>query len=188
MGFSTASLNDLIDEAVACKGEIATVNDGESSIAKTEPSSFSEAPVVSNDGDSIDHDLVYKKIGELIDNGNLVLQMFQSVDPDVTEPTTLTAIASLMNAIKGCIAEYTKIHAQSVKFKQAKEMEALRQANRLQAIQFRKDVYNGEQTAQEVALHEIGSNDLVEFLLWKKEKEEERKKKEEGNNGENAEN
>lgn len=182
MGFSTSSLNDLIDEAVSCKSEIATIDEHESTPAKT----FTETDVVSGKGDAVDHDLVYRKIGELIDNGNLVLQMFQSVDPDVTEPSTLTAIASLMNAIKGCIAEYTKIHAQSIKFQQAKEMEKIRQENRLEAIQFRKNVYNGEQTAQEVALHEIGSNDLVEFLLWKKEKEEEQRKKEEKNNGENG--
>lgn len=128
--------------------------------------------VEKNYGNSVSFDYVYKKIGQLIDTGNSTMQLLQSIDPDVTNPATLGATASLMNSIKGCIAEFTKIHQQYIKFQNAIELERLRHENKKDIIRFRKSVAEGKdlEGIQQTELIEMKSTDLLDFLEFQKNK------------------
>lgn len=123
-------------------------------------------------GASVSFDYVYKKIGQLIDNGNATMQLLQSIDPDVTNPATLGATASLMNSIKGCISEFTKIHQQYIKFQHACRLEEIRQKNKMDLIRFRKNVAEGKDTenVQQTDLIEMKSTDLLDFIEFQKNK------------------
>ena len=125
-----------------------------------------------NFGASVSFDYVYKKIGQLIDTGNATMQLLQSIDPDVTNPATLGATASLMNSIKGCISEFTKIHQQYIKFQHAMQLEQIRHENKKDIIRFRKSVAEGKdvENIQQTDLIELKSTDLLDFIEFQKNK------------------
>ena len=137
--------------------------------------------IISSDGDSVCYSYIYKKIGDLVDTGNASLQMLQSIDPDVTDPSMLAATGSLINSIRGCISEFTKIHNQYIRLQQAIKLEKIKLDHKKELIKFRTDLRNGTlgEGDQISELFELGSTDLVEFLQWKKEKEERERKKDE---------
>lgn len=124
-------------------------------------------------GTTVSFDYVYKKIGQLIDNGNMTLQLLQSIDPDVTNPATLGATASLMNSIRGCISEFTKIHQQYIKFQNILELERIKHENKKAIIKYRKDLADGkiESNTQQTDLYEVKSNTLLDFIEYQREKE-----------------
>jgi len=104
----------------------------------------------------------------------MTLQLLQSIDPDVTNPATLGATASLMNSIRGCISEFTKIHQQYIKFQNMLELERVKLENRKEIMKYRKDLADGKANAdvKETELIEMGSTDLIDFIEYKKEKKE----------------
>lgn len=188
--FTTSSLNQLISDSVAeadqFKTQLQTINSSTADLnfiddtsnddyLPEEDKTFAEKKdaINPNSGDSISYTYIYRKIGDLADAGNTSLQMLQSIDPDMTDPKILVAVGSLINSIRACLAEYTKIHQQWIKFKQILELEKIKQANKKEIIEYRKAVSTGQlnkETAQN-ELFELTSTDLVEFLQWKKEKE-----------------
>ena len=194
--FSTSSfdklISDSINESDQLKNQLAAVNNFNGEI------SFDDAPdddylpenekafseknnIISSDGDSVCYSYIYKKIGDLVDTGNASLQMLQSIDPDVTDPSMLAATGSLINSIRGCISEFTKIHNQYIRLQQAIKLEKIKLDHKKELIKFRTDLRNGTlgEGDQISELFELGSTDLVEFLQWKKEKEERERKKDE---------
>lgn len=129
----------------------------------------------SSNGGKISYDYVYKKIGQLIDHGNAALQVLESIDPDVTNPATLGATASLLNSIRGCISEFTKIHQQYIRFTQTIELEKLRHKNKKDIIVFRRKVNNGqleEEEATPTELIETSSTQMIDFLNFQKAQKE----------------
>lgn len=100
------------------------------------------------------------------------MQLLQSIDPDVTNPATLGATASLMNSIKGCISEFTKIHQQYIKFQHALQLEQIRHENKKDIIRFRKSVAEGKdaENIQQTDLIELKSTDLLDFIEFQKNK------------------
>jgi hypothetical protein len=132
-------------------------------------------------GGAISYDYVYKKIGQLIDTGNASLQMLQSIDPDVTNPATLGATASLLNSIRGCISEFTKIHQQYIRFQQTLQLEKIKLENRKEIIKYRRAVNNGqlESDIAPTELIETSSTDIMNYLAFQKEQEKLEKAKNE---------
>lgn len=195
--FSTSSLNNLIDESIEnadqLKNELQTINSNETEInfadlndddylpENDKPFAEKRDIIDHKEGDSVSYSYIYKKIGDLVDTGNASLQMLQSIDPDVTNPQMLAAIGSLINSIRGCISEFTKIHQQWIRFQQTLKFEKIKQENKKELIKFRKAVSTGslEEGQQVSELFELGSTDLIEFLQWKKEKETKEKEKNE---------
>ena len=135
------------------------------------------------DGSSVSFNYVYQKIADLIDNGNAAMQMLQSIDLDVADPQLITSTATLINSIKGCISEFTKIHQQWVRFNQVLKLEQIKFENKKRLMKYRNDLNNGtdeEKTGTSPTdLIEVKTGDLVEFLQWKKEKEQREKLKDE---------
>lgn len=114
----------------------------------------------------------------MIDTGNTALQLLDSVSPDVTDPRLLTSVATLVSAIRGCIAEYTKIHNNWVKFKNTQLMEKQRFENKKALLRYKAELsreFSGkDQTAEPSGpFLEVKSTDLLEFMLWKKARAEE---------------
>ena len=199
--FTSASLNQLINEAIAEADEVTSDLNGLSgeqfAITETDDPISDDNALVNNDnyddylaesdktwseadgvvnketGESVSFNYVYKKIAALIDNGNTALEMLQSIDLDVADPALLNAAGSLINVIRGCISEFTKIHLRWIKFNQAMRMEDKRFENKMKLMKYRNDLINGKQDEQSQIsqLFELKSADLVEFLQWKKEKE-----------------
>jgi len=100
------------------------------------------------------------------------MELLQSIDLDVSNPATLGATASLMNSIKGCIAEFTKIHQQYIKFQHAVELEKMKHEMKKDLIRYRKDVAEGKNVdgTKQNDLIEFGSTDLLDFIEMKKNK------------------
>lgn len=128
-------------------------------------------------GNQISFDYVYKKIAQIIDTGNSTLEVLQAIDPDESNPATLGATASLINSIRACISEFTKIHLQYIKFQNAVKMEEIKHKNKKDIIRFRKKVSEGKDVddSQQTELIEVKSGDIYNYLQYQKEKEEENK-------------
>lgn len=52
-----------------------------------------------------------------------------------------TATATLMNAVKNCVAEFTKIHMQHIKFQQQIQMMELKHHYKMMELEKRKEMY-----------------------------------------------
>lgn len=192
--FTTTGLDKLIEESISeadqFKEELQSINDNEIDLVGLEEEDdylpdedknfLQKGEVIKHTGDGIAYSYVYKKIGDLIDTGNASLQVLQSIDPDMTDPGILTATGTLINSIRGCIAEFTKIHQQWLRFQQQMKLQDRRLENQKKLLEFKEQLRNGtlNKTAEAEQLHQLGSNELIEFLRWKKEKEENEKKKE----------
>jgi hypothetical protein len=193
--FSTSSfdklINDSIIESDQLKNQLQTVNlNGDISFNNTDiddylpenDKAFSEKNnIISDEGDSVCYSYIYKKIGDLVDTGNASLQMLQSIDPDVTNPGTLGATASLLNSIRGCISEFTKIHQQYIRFQQTLQLEKIKLENKKELIKYRRAVNNGqlESEVSPTELIETSSTDIMNYIAFKKEQEENEKAKNE---------
>ena len=189
--FTSMALDKLIDESLAEADELETeMKDIDSSQLSVEPSSNdedldknwadSDNLIDKKTGSSVSFNYVYKKISDLIDNGNAALQLLQSIDIEVTDANMLNATATLMNSIRGCISEFTKIHQQWIRFNQNLEMENRRFEHKKELIKYRNDLKNNQQEAAQAAtdLYELKSSDLVAFLQWQKEQRQKEKEKE----------
>ena len=101
--------------------------------------------------------------------------MLESIDPDVTNPATLGATASLLNSIRGCISEFTKIHQQYIRYMQTIELEKMRHRNKKDLIVFRRKVNNGQLEEGEstpTELIETSSTQMIDFLNFQKAQRE----------------
>jgi hypothetical protein len=108
--------------------------------------------------------------------------MLQSIEIDVADPALLGQTATLINSIKGCISEFTKIHQQWINFNQRVKLEEIRLKNRMKLIKYKNDVINGtDETSinNKTDMIEVKTADLIEFLQWKKEKDQHEKEKDE---------
>ena len=197
--FTLSSLDKLVDDAIQdadqFEEELKDIDENQLVYAdeqdteepsdiylKNEDKTFAETKNVVNkeSGDSVSFNYVYKKIGDLIDNGNASLQILQSVDPDVLDPSVMSAMASLMNSIRGCISEFTKIHQQWIRFNNSMKLENMRFENRKKLLEYRRKLNSGtlDKSMNENELIESSTADIVGYLQWKKEQEEQKKAKE----------
>ena len=79
------------------------------------------------DGLTVDYSRVYKQLERLIENGNIALEVLAAIDPDISNGQVGSTTASLINAIKNCVAEFTKIHLIHIKYEQALRMEDMQE-------------------------------------------------------------
>lgn len=190
--FNVTDLDKLVDESIASadqlkdemnKMDLNSYEYDQDDLLNENDISWTENKNVVNKatGDSISYDYVYKKIGELIDTGNASLQMLQSIDPDVTNPGTLGATASLLNSIRGCISEFTKIHQQYIRFQQTLQLERIKLENKKEIIKYRKAINNGqlETDVSPTELIETSSSDIMNYIMFKKDQEDKEKAKNE---------
>jgi hypothetical protein len=69
--------------------------------------------------------------------------------------------ASLMNAIKGCVAEFTKIHMQHIKFQQNLQMMEIKHQYKMQELEARNKIYNKNDN--------LNSSDSTAMIEWETE-------------------
>lgn len=175
-------INDSLMESDNFKNELADINSKDNLIFDDEDDDFlpddsktwaqTNGVVEKNYGSTVRFDYVYKKIGQLIDTGNATMELLQSIDPDVTNPATLGATASLINSIKGCISEFTKIHQQYIKYQHSISLEKIRHENKKDLIRFRRLIAEGkdDESNKTTNLIELKSTDLLDFFEYQKNK------------------
>lgn len=191
--FTPTMLDKLVDESIADADQltnelrnvdlssddfnIETLNNNDDYLTENDITWSENKHIVdkSTEGGKISYDYVYKKIGQLIDHGNAALQVLESIDPDVTNPATLGATASLLNSIRGCISEFTKIHQQYIRFTQAIELEKIKHKNKKDLIAYRRKVNNGQMEEENMTpteLIETSSTQMIDFLNFQKAQKE----------------
>ena len=161
--FSTKALDDLLADAmedtVALKDEI-TQYSNITPVPATAPGITNM--IEQKTGNTVDFARVYSELEKLIENGNVALQVLAAIDPDVSGSEVASATASLMNAIKGCMAEFTKIHMQHIKFQQQMQLEELKHKHKLEQIKA-KGLVTKEQSATDTFDVDAGQVSLVEW-------------------------
>jgi hypothetical protein len=99
----------------------------------------------------------------LIENGNIALQVLGAIDPDVSGMEVAASTASLMNAIKNCVAEFTKIHMQHIKFQQTLHLIEVKHNYKMAELKMRKDLYSNNNTETDI------SNKPESLIEWETE-------------------
>ncbi len=168
--FTPVSLDSLINDVA---GSVSELNE-ELTTYDSEETNVVD-PSINNminqkHGMTVDFKRTYAQLEKLIENGNNALQIIQAIDPDVSDPSTLGSIATLMNAIRGCITEFNKIHLQSIKYQQTRDLLELKHQHKLDEInaktQHNNDI-NDEDDVQ--VMQNWNSNEMLQFMKWKKE-------------------
>lgn len=116
----------------------------------------------SNDaGKTVDYNRVYSQLERLIENGNIALQVLGAIDPDVSGVEIANATASLMNAVKNCVAEFTKIHMMHLKFEQQLKLMETKHNYKMIEMQQRKALYSDNSS--------VVNTGPVEMIEWETE-------------------
>lgn len=162
-------LNDAMEDTNQLQNELKTQNYDN---GFQEDDDIVPAPAVSpqinqlvdkqSDGAQVDYSRVYGQLERLIENGNIALQVLGAIDPDVSGVEIATATASLMNAVKNCVAEFTKIHMQHLKFQQMLHAMKVKHQYKMEEMEMRRDLYNGNATP-------MSSNKPTEMIEWEAE-------------------
>lgn len=101
-------------------------------------------------GATVDFSRVYKQLEKLIQNGNIALEVLAAIDPDVSGGQVSSSTASLMNAIRGCVAEFTKIHLQHIKFQQTLQMMQIKHKYKMEQIAKRNQAFKNRDDAIDI--------------------------------------
>lgn len=137
-------------------------------------------PVINNlinsadSGKTVDYNRVYSQLERLIENGNIALQVLGAIDPDVSGVEIATATASLMNAVKNCVAEFTKIHMMHLKFEQQLKLMETKHNYKMLELQQRKALYSNEPistTQQAVEMIEWETEGAMEYMKFLQNKD-----------------
>jgi orotidine-5'-phosphate decarboxylase len=89
--------------------------------------------------ENVEVERVYNELENLISLGNGILKNAKyAVEMDPTAEGVLAGTASMMNAVKDTVKEFTKIHLQNLKFEQQVQLEKLKQLGREKIIELRK--------------------------------------------------
>lgn len=101
-----------------------------------------------NQGQTVDYNRVYSQLQRLIQQGNIALQVLNAIDPDVSGVQVASATATLMNAVRGCVAEFTKIHSQHIRYQQSLETMRIKHEYRIEQMKLRSTLYNKNKEQQ----------------------------------------
>lgn len=101
-----------------------------------------------------------------------------AIDPDISGTDVASSTASLMNAIKGCVAEFTKIHMQHIKFQQNLQMMEIKHQYKMQELETKAKLYNKGEAAvtsiESTAMVEWETEGATEYMKFLAEKNKER--------------
>lgn len=173
--FSAFDLDQLIND---CTGQVDQVSQQLQTYKDSQiipAGNPSTKDLINNSGLTVDFNRVYGQLQKLIENGNAALETLAAIDPDTIQPATLGATATLMTAIKNCIAEFTKIHAIHIKHQLALDMENIRQKNKIQLMQIKQNLKQKKNDIQTAQLNQFSDNttaDIFRYLQQQKEKRE----------------
>lgn len=161
--FSPLALDQLLSDAMENTSAIqAELKEDETDIVPAPAVSASIDKLVNQkNGESVDYTRVYAQLERLIENGNIALQILGAIDPDVSGIETATATASLMNAIKNCVAEFTKIHLQHIKFQQIVQLEEIKHRHKIEQLKLKKEIMRGEDSNEK--------ENITELIPWETE-------------------
>lgn len=140
--FSVNDLDQLLSDAVD-SNELANIKselDNEELIPQSQVSPAIANMVDQKTGLTIDYSRVYRQLEKLIQNGNVALQIIAAIDPDTSDGQIGNTTASLMNAIKNCVAEFTKIHLMHIKFQQAIQLENIRHQHKMEQLEKKQQI------------------------------------------------
>ena len=84
-----------------------------------------------------------------------------AIDPDVSGMEVAASTATLMNAVKNCVAEFTKIHMQHLKFQQTLQLMEMKHKYKMEEMRARKELYSSG--------NETVSNSPTEMIEWETE-------------------
>lgn len=141
--FSVSDLDQLLSDAVENTNKIQKeLEEDQELIPQESPVSPQIANMVDkrSGGSTVDYSRVYGQLQRLIQNGNVALEVLAAIDPDVSGYQVASATASLMNAIKNAVAEFTKIHLQHIKFQQAIQLEEIKHQHRMEQLEKREAI------------------------------------------------
>lgn len=141
--FNTIALDQLLNDAIQSTEEVHNQlikSEDDELISQSAVSPQIDKLINQKNGQSVDYSRVYAQLEKLIENGNVALQVLGAIDPDVSGSDVAGSTASLLNAIKNCIAEFTKIHLQHIKFQQVLKLEQIKHKHKLEQLQIKKQI------------------------------------------------
>lgn len=122
------------------------------------------------DGQTVDYQRVYSQLQRLIEQGNFALQVISAIQPDASSTQVATATASLMNAIRGCVAEFTKIHSQHIRYQQNLQTMRIKHEYRIKEMQLRSTLYNKNkeetQNTEEISMIPWQTESILGYLKY----------------------
>lgn len=84
--------------------------------------------------------------------------------------------ASLMNAIKNCVAEFTKIHMQHIKFQQQLHLMKVKHEYKMKELEKRKELYSDNieksPVTELISWESEGAIDYINYINNQKDKKE----------------
>lgn len=139
--FSVSDLDSLLSDAMATTNSVSSQLSQDSQLVPESQVSPQIANMVNQKtGQSVDFSRVYRELQKLIQNGNIALQIIQAQDPDTLGDVS-SSVSQLMNAIKGCISQFTKIHLQHIKFQQTLQLMKVKHDMKMEEIEKRNQVF-----------------------------------------------
>ena len=118
--------------------DVADVNASMQS-SSTPTSNCDKAVAIDSSGEVIaDAEKIYSEMAKLVESGNKILRAAEyAVEADPSAEGVLAGAASVLNAVKETVGQFTKLHSQHLRHKQQIELENLKQKNRMEIMKSR---------------------------------------------------
>ena len=188
--FSVSDLDQLLSDAVDTeeltniKNEL--VQEEKDQLVPADSVSPQIANMVNQkNGLTVDYSRVYKQLEKLIQNGNIALEIIAAIDPDVSGGQIGNTTASLMNAIRGCVSEFTKIHLQHIKYQQTLDMMKIKHQYKMEQIAKRNQAFKNRDDAIDITstptikngnvLVPYNTENVIDYIQYVKQQKQEKR-------------
>ena len=105
----------------------------ESGIVMQTPQGIEVARKYTREDGTIDEEIVYAELAQLIVEGNAIVRNMRYVDPNVEG--TLSGMASVLASVRQMIGDFAKVHADFSKHKRQLEVEKFREGSKMRLLE-----------------------------------------------------
>jgi hypothetical protein len=110
-------------------------------------------------------ELVYEELNELIRIAKKILKAAEYLVDTSPDGESISGTASLINAVRNVIKEFTDLHRDSIKYEKMKELERFKVELKKELMEHKRALDSNKNSAVDVPLVEYSQEELVKTIL-----------------------
>ena len=117
---------------------------------------------------SVDPNLVYNKLNNLVETGDKILKTAQYLIDSAPDADNIASASSLIGSIKDVVHEFTVLHRDKLRFEQQKEIERFKAEQKEKLLKMRANLFSKNTTtieSESVDTVEFSQEQIIEKLV-----------------------
>ena len=136
---------------------------GTEEVSKPEMPSLPSVPKISKDLKDVDG--IYHELKSLIDTSKEILQTAKYLIDTDPKGDAINGVASLINAVRGVVGEFTVLYRDNIRYTKQKELEEYKFECKKDIIKYKKDIDNMKDVTETIPLTEFSQERVIKDIL-----------------------